>query len=1113
MANMGALGHEIGIGVATALLQLKDDGFFENINKASSAMQNFQSGVNSQTSSLEKFSSVTSNIGSSMTKNITLPLVNLGKSSLNTFKDMESAFTGVRKTIDDSKFDEAFGKNVDGFKVLDDAIKKIAQSTNSSYEEVAKVMEWAGQLNVPLGKGGESIIKFTENMVKLGDSTNLTAEQSSESLAKFLNIVEGGAPEAYMDIDKLGSVIVKLGNNSATTESDIVNMAMRLAGAGKQIGLTETEILGFASALSSVGITAEMGGSAFSKAMVKMQVAAETGYEPIIELQERTGLSLREMELMSTNDSKSFMALADSLGMTTTELKKTIKAGNNLNDFAAIANMTTEDFVRLYRDDATAALQAFIGGLGDTESHGQTAIAMLDEMGFTEVRLRDVLLRLSGAQNIVSDNIKMANAEWEENHALTEEANKRYETLEAKLNQLNERWKEMQYSIAEALIPVLSKLMDILEKVIGWWNGLSEGTKDFIVQAGLVVAAVGPVLSILGKLSGSIVNIHKAFELVKNLGIVTHLKDVGSVAETAAGGIGKAGKAFEGLGGIIGTVIKTISGIALAIGGSILAIVEFVDMWENGWNVISTILEALGLALAAIGAVILGAPAAVAAAVAGIVFAISQLAIVIHDNWDAIQQWGRETWESIKEGWNNFVEWFKELWNNVVQWFTGIGEGIANAFNNAVDWIKEKWENFLDWFDEVWDNFSSIIETVCNAISDFFSNAVDWITEKWNIFSEWFKGLWNNITQEFREKWNLVLEFFSGIIDTIVDKWNYFKEWFLNLWNGLVDTLKGIFDGLFDFISGWFRNVFSNVSEFFSNLFSKIKESFDNIIGKIREFFSNLWDDVTNWFENFINGVRDFFGKLGNVLSDLFNKLKDTIVKLFNTLVEVVQKLIDVVKESISTFVDTITSLVNAAKELINSIIESVKSIVENIIEIIKNLISNVKKALEELWEKITTVFKDTFEKVKEFMKKKFEDLIDWFKKIPSKFEEVGKSIINGLWSGLKSAWTSVVDWIGEKINWVVDKLKELTGYKNGVAKEANKYSGSHAGGLDYVPYNGYIAQLHEGERVLTKQEARDYNNGNNNSGGDIFNFYNVQPDPYEYARQMKRTKKELLLT
>lgn len=73
--------------------------------------------------------------------------------------------------------------------------------------------------------------------------------------------------------------------------------------------------------------------------------------------------------------------------------------------------------------------------------------------------------------------------------------------------------------------------------------------------------------------------------------------------------------------------------------------------------------------------------------------------------------------------------------------------------------------------------------------------------------------------------------------------------------------------------------------------------------------------------------------------------------------------------------------------------------------------------------------------------------------------------------------------------------------------------SGHHANGLDYVPYNGYIAELHKGERVLTKQENVRYNKGEGNASGkgDTFIFYNTQPNPYEYARQQKKAKRELL--
>ena len=89
---------------------------------------------------------------------------------------------------------------------------------------------------------------------------------------------------------------------------------------------------------------------------------------------------------------------------------------------------------------------------------------------------------------------------------------------------------------------------------------------------------------------------------------------------------------------------------------------------------------------------------------------------------------------------------------------------------------------------------------------------------------------------------------------------------------------------------------------------------------------------------------------------------------------------------------------------------------------------------------------------------------------------------------------------IGVKIKATIESAKQAV-------------SGHHANGLDYVPYNGYVAELHKGERVLTKQENVRYNKGEGNArgNGDTFIFYNTQPDPYEYARQQKKAKRELL--
>ena len=212
--------HDIALGNAVVNLLMRDNGFTTTLNQAESALKSFgDTGVSSM-DKIQFWSDQLGAWGSSLTKTFTAPLLSLATSSVNAFRDTESAFVGVTKTIDETsdEFKRAFQGMGEGYDVLDDAIWRLTQETSSSYEEIAKVMEWAGQLGVPLGEGGKDLINFTKIMVELGDTTNLTAEMAAENLAKFMNIV-GTAPD---DVDNLGAAIVDLGNNYATTEADIV---------------------------------------------------------------------------------------------------------------------------------------------------------------------------------------------------------------------------------------------------------------------------------------------------------------------------------------------------------------------------------------------------------------------------------------------------------------------------------------------------------------------------------------------------------------------------------------------------------------------------------------------------------------------------------------------------------------------------------------------------------------------------------------------------------------------------------------------------------------------------------------------------------------------------
>src|SRR5690606_25843244 len=173
-------------------------------------------------------------LGKQITLGVGVPLATLGAASLKAAIDFESAFAGVRKTVDGTEEQMA---------ALREGIRALSAELPATTGRIAAVAEAAGQLGIQT----ENILGFTRVMIDLGETTDLSAERGAVALARLANITQ--LPQDQFD--RLGSVVVDLGNNLAATESEIVEFGLRIAGAGRQVGLSEAEILAFGAALAS----------------------------------------------------------------------------------------------------------------------------------------------------------------------------------------------------------------------------------------------------------------------------------------------------------------------------------------------------------------------------------------------------------------------------------------------------------------------------------------------------------------------------------------------------------------------------------------------------------------------------------------------------------------------------------------------------------------------------------------------------------------------------------------------------------------------------------------------------------------------------------------------
>ena len=314
-------------------------------------------------------------------------------------------------------------KTVDGseadFERLNAQITEMSKTLPKSASDIAKITALGGQLGISVN----NLADFTETMVKLGDATNITSEEASELVAQVQNLTGFDSTE----YENFGSALTALGNNFATTEDKILDSTQRIAQFSKSVGLSTQEVLGIATALSALGLESDASGTAIQKIFTQLQLAVETGNE-------------------------------------------------DLEKFARVANMTTENFTELFKKSSIEGFTSLLEGIGNLANKGQSAVVTINELGIKETRLSSVLQALVGSTKTLNNALEISNKAWEENIALTNEASRKYETLEAQTTLTSNAWSALFRNVGGTFAGVWKGFLNFS-------GGVAEGLNNLLYPA------------------------------------------------------------------------------------------------------------------------------------------------------------------------------------------------------------------------------------------------------------------------------------------------------------------------------------------------------------------------------------------------------------------------------------------------------------------------------------------------------------------------------------------------------------------------------------------------------------------------------------------------------
>lgn len=630
-------------------------------------------------------------VGDTLTKKVSVPLAGLGAASVKSFADWESAFAGVMKTVDETA--------TTTYEDLAEGIKQMSTETAASKEEIAGVAEAAGQLGV----GADDILKFTKTMVMMGDSTNLSAEEAATALARISNITG----EPLENIDKLGASIVALGNSFATNESSIVEMSNRLASAGTIAGLSTTDVLALAAAMSSVGIEAEAGGTAMTQTLTSISQAVSAG-------------------------------------------------GDDLNRLAQVSGKTAQEFAAEWKASPVTALQEFISGLSEMNAAGVDTYAILDELGMSGIRQSNMLQSLALASDQLTSAINVSNQAYYENAALTNEAEKRYQTFNSQLSQTKEMASNVAIQFGEIMMPYVQKLVEKIQSLVQWFGNLDGKTQEMIVKIGLIIAAIGPAISIVGTIISTIGSISTAVGAVIKLG-PTILAMITSIQTVITGTL------IPAIAGIITAVapfLPLIAAVAAAIAAIIIVIKNWAEITEfvkEKWRILTNFLaetiakiqrffeEHFGF-LGMLFSTKIEVIKTIITTAVNIIKILLQttgqiIRALIDGDWSKIGQIISTAWVNIQKAINDGVL-------NVIKAVTDMGVNAKQKFdellNNAKEWGSHFVQNFCDGITQkmsaLIDKVRSMAETVRSYLH--FSTGPD--VGPLKDFNQWPKHMMDN---------------------------------------------------------------------------------------------------------------------------------------------------------------------------------------------------------------------------------------------------------------------------------------------------------------------------------------------------------------------------------
>lgn len=850
------------------------------------------------------------------------------------------------------------------FKDAQDAVKTFEKNSNSMTTAVGKVMQGTGAamtkyITTPLigvgvaaakvggdfeaqmsrvkaisGATGDTFEQMKQQAIDLGAKTAFSAK---ESAAGMENLASAG-----FNAQEIMQAMPGLLDLAAVSGGDVAMASENAASALRQFGIdasdaghvadvfaraaadTNAECNDMGYALKYAGTAAHTAGWSFESTAAAIGIMSNAGIKG-----EQAGTTLRGALTRLMNPTEAMYNKFQELG---------IAINNHDGSMKSLSEIITE-------------LREKTKGLGDDQRN--SALATI----FGTNALSGMLALIdAGPEKLDSLTKSLQNSDG----AADEMARTMQDNANSSIEQMMGALESAAIVIQKIIAPAIRTVADAVASVAEAFVNAPEPVQKFVVVLGLIVAAIGPLIFIIGSAIMWFVKLKVAIgELGTTISI---FKKIGSA-----------------IGFLTGPVGLTIAAVALLVAGFIYlwnTSEDFRNFWIGLWE--------------------------------GIKSAVSSAVEWIQNTWKSIGEWFNNLWKSIKEGadnvwttiqeapgkaadwivskWSETKEFFSNIWKGIKESASEAWEGVLNILSPYVTAIKNVFQPMIDFFTNLWTQIGSIASSAWGIIKTAVMGPIllliDLITGNFNQLKEDASMLWTTLTTNIE---NIITTF----VDIVVGYYTSLKDTVINIWNVLATTIKDVWNSFTTWIKETTNNIVNSIKQGWNNLKQGTIDLFNNMIQGAKD----LWNSFKAWFINLVIGTKD------NIIHGWEN-LKQGTIDTFNNLVNGAQEAWDNLVNAVSDTVDRVIGWFDNLKNI--DLLAAGKAIMDSFLE-----------GLQNAWKSVQDFVGGIGDWIREH-----KGPIQYDRKL---LIPAGQAIMNGLNKGLTGGFNDVQNTVGSMADFIAE--------------------------------------------------------------------------------------------